>query len=312
VYDISLHRLRVFKLVVEAGGIGAAAKELGISQPAVSAQMRSLESLVGQPLLSHRPGQPSELTDAGRVVYRYAHDVVAGAEDVLSILRDLNSGLRGKIAIAASRTLGHSMLAPILCEFHKMYPGTLVTVQTDTLAGITELLLSGHVSFALAITAGPIAQLKTEFIRTEPRVVLASPSHPLAKRHGLSSSDLAGENFIIGMRHSLNFLASANVLQDSGFAYDRVSVETNDYVLLKALVREGCGISVMPLHSAELELGAGDLVALDTSFDLPPLELRLAYVGAHRFAPSETRLAKLLCERLAHSNEIALSAAPSA
>lgn len=155
-YDITLHRLRIFKCIVETGGIRSAAVILGISQPSVSAHVRSLEAVIGQPLLDRRPGKSGSLTDAGRILYDFfAHDVIVGADSVAGLLRDLTVGRRGSVSFAATRTLGASVLGPILTEHYRSSPGVLVSAHTGTLVDVTEMVLTGAVPLVSSAAHSP-------------------------------------------------------------------------------------------------------------------------------------------------------------
>ena len=297
-YDITVHRLRIFKCVVESGGIRAAAGALGISQPSVSAHVRGLEAMVGQPLLDRRPGKSGSLTDAGHILYSYAHDVVVGADSVSALLRELSVGQRGNVSLAATRTLSDSLLGPILTEFHRASPGVLISIQTGRLSEVTELVLTGDVGFGIVVSSGPIPGLEGQLLRKEPVIVLAGPSNRLARMARVAPSDLRAEPLFVSLRSSSNFRSTMAALRPTGLSFQRVALETDDYAMLKSVIAEGSGIAVLPQLAVTKELARGDLVRLPLTFPMPELELRLAYLPRHRFTPSERTLARLIRDRL--------------
>jgi molybdate transport repressor ModE-like protein len=298
VYDITLHRLRIFKCVVESGGIRAAASALGISQPSVSAHVRGLEAMVGQPLLDRRPGKSGSLTDAGHLLYSYAHDVVVGADSVSALLRELSVGRRGNVSLAATRTLGNSLLGPILTEFHRASPGVLISIQTGRLSEVAKLVLTGEVGFGIVVSSGPIPGLESELLRKEPVLVLAGPSNRLARMARVEPSALQSEPLFVSLRSSSNFRSTMAALRLTGFSFSQVALETDDYAMLKSVIAEGSGIAVLPEVAVTKELARGELVRLPLSFPVPELELRLAFLPRHRFTPSEATLAQLMRDRL--------------
>lgn len=302
-YDITLHRLRIFKCVVEAGGVRAAAGLLGISQPSVSAHVRNLEAMVGQPLLDRRPGKSSALTDAGHIVYNYAHDTVVGADSVAALLRELHVGRRGSVTFAATRTLGNAVLGPILTEFHRASPGVLVSVQTGRLAEVTELVLTGGVGFGLVLSSGPLVGLESELLRTDPVLLLAGPAHPLASFEKVDLCDLESEPLFVSLRSSSNFRSTMAALRAGGFTFGKIALETDDYVTLKRVIAEGVGVAVLPLAAVEQEVQRGELVSLATTFAIPALELRLVHLPRHRFTPSEQAVMRLVRSQLAHPRD---------
>ena len=303
-FDTTLHRLRVFKVVIEAGGISSAAVELGSASQPYLRTSTALEALVGQPLLTRRAGQHTELTDAGRVLYSYAHDAILGADSVMTVLDDINQGMRGRMGIAVTRTLGHSVIAPVLAKYHEKVPRTVVTVRTGQLSEVIQFVTSGAASFALVVSSAPIGSLETEFLRNEPVYLVASPMHRLAGRESIMASELLHEEFIIGIRDGWNFRGGLAYLQHAGLSYERIVVETDDYVTVKRLVELNCGIAMLPRESVEGELEAGRLVALQTDFELPTFQLSIARLRTHRFTPSESRLIALIRETLANDGEL--------
>jgi DNA-binding transcriptional LysR family regulator len=298
-YDITLHRLRIFKCVVEAGGVRAAASLLGISQPSVSAHVRGLEAMVGQPLLDRRPGKSGLLTDAGRILYSYAHDTVVGADSVAALLRELHVGRRGSVAFAATRTLGNAVLGRVLTELHRASPGVLVSVQTGRLSEATESVLTGKVGFGLVLSAGPIPGLESELLRTDPVLLLAGPAHPLASHEKVDLCDLERAQLFVSLRSSSNFRSTMAALQMRGFTFRNIALETDDYVTLKRVIAEGAGLALLPLAAVEQEVERGELVSLATAFAIPALELRLVHLPRHRFTPSEQAVMRLMRSQLA-------------
>lgn len=298
-YDITLHRLHIFKTVVESGGVRAAAGLLGISQPSVSAHVRGLEAQVGQPLFDRRPGRPGSLTDAGQIIYHYAHDVIVGADGVGALLRELDVGQRGNVTLAATRTLGNSVLGPILTAFHRASPGVLISVQTGRLAEVAERVLTGSVAFGLVLSAGPVAGLESELLREEPVLLLAGRSHPLAGKACVGLDELRSEPLFVSLRSSTNYRSTMAALRVTGFSYQRIALETDDYATLKSVIAEGAGVALLPRAAVEQDLAHGVLVSLPVAFAMPELELRLVQLPRHRATPSEQTLVRLIRAHLA-------------
>lgn len=298
-YDITLHRLRVFKCVIETGGVRAAANLLGISQPSVSAHVHGLEAVVGQPLLDRRPGKSGSLTDAGRIVYNYAHDAVVGVDSVSALLKELRVGGHGSVTFAATRTLGNTILSQVLTKFHRGSPGVLVSVRTGRLSEVTDLVLTGGVAFGIALTSGPIPPLDTEVLREDPVVLLARPTHPLASLEKVDMHDLESAEMFVSLRASENARSTMGALRASGFTYRNIAIETDDYVALKRVAIEGTGVTVLPLTSATHEVERGELVQLPTTFSIPPLELRMMRLPRRRFTSCEQAAITLVRTQLA-------------
>src|SRR5439155_2928450 len=115
-------QLAAFCAVVERKSFSQAAERLGVTQPAVSLQIRSLEDRLGQTLLD-RSGRRVEPTEAGRRLYRGAQRLLALEEQVLEEVEGIDTGeLRGTLEIGASTGPGGIVLARLLCEFQRENP----------------------------------------------------------------------------------------------------------------------------------------------------------------------------------------------
>lgn len=114
--DLNYHHLRLFWAVVKEGGVARAGRRLGLSQPTISGQLRTLAEQVGTPLFS-RTGRTLELTDTGRIVFRYADEIFSLGRELSAVL-----ALGGVdhpvvtvgVADSVPKLLAHRLLAPVL------------------------------------------------------------------------------------------------------------------------------------------------------------------------------------------------------
>lgn len=113
--------MRIFIRVVERGSMSAAARDLGIGQPAVSERIEKLEAHLGTRLL-RRNTRNMSLTHSGNVFYERSKTAVQAAEHALSVNEE-NQGLQGKIRIAAPYSAGESLLMPALLQLQKRASG---------------------------------------------------------------------------------------------------------------------------------------------------------------------------------------------
>ncbi len=110
---LNYHHLYYFWAFAQEGSVTAACERLGVAQPTVSAQLRALERSVGQPLLEH-VGRNLELTEAGRVVYRYANDIFALGDELLSTLDGRPSGSRQRVRVGVADVLPKLVVSRLL------------------------------------------------------------------------------------------------------------------------------------------------------------------------------------------------------
>jgi len=193
---VNLNWLRTFFHVVREGSYSGAARALGLSQPAVSLQMRGLERLYGVRLLS-RSGGALSLTDAGQVVFDYAARVSVLARELDTRLHDLQALRGGLLRLAASLTVGTVYLPPVLRRFLSAFPGPKIRLilgnsaeVLDRVAGLQDDL--GFVGRSVddeRLTVAPFA--------VDEIVLVAARAHPWSRLRVVSAAALRGQRLIM-------------------------------------------------------------------------------------------------------------------
>ena len=161
---VKLELYRVFKEVAESGNISVAAKNLYISQSAVSQSIKQLETALQARLFARSP-RGVTLTGEGQMLYQYVRSalgLIATGEDKLSQAQQL---LLGTLVIGASDTVTAQFLTPYLDAFHRLHPGIRLKIVSGRSAKVVSMLKSGAVDIAFASSlstarwsAGPASQ----------------------------------------------------------------------------------------------------------------------------------------------------------
>jgi LysR family transcriptional regulator, low CO2-responsive transcriptional regulator len=146
--QLSLHRLEVFRLVVQERSVTRAAEVLMVAQPAVSSQLRSLETWLGAKLFE-RSGNRLVLTEAGRRVDGWAHDVLAGAAQIRRDVSDLATGIGGSAVVWASMAVGTYLLPRAVTTLRQERRGADLTVSIGTPGEAMRAVESGEADFAV-------------------------------------------------------------------------------------------------------------------------------------------------------------------
>ena len=179
---MELHQLEYFVAVAEEASFTRAASRVHVAQPGVSAQVRRLESELGQQLLD-RSGRSVRLTEVGSAVLPFARaalDAVAGARLTVDELAGL---VRGQVTVGMVSGCALPILAELLAGFHHRYPGVAITLVEDNSDRLAERLRDGQLDLALIGWAGETpAGLDTTVIVDEELVAAVHPAHPLAER----------------------------------------------------------------------------------------------------------------------------------
>ncbi|MFF7182215.1 LysR substrate-binding domain-containing protein [Streptomyces sp. NPDC008121] len=248
---IEARHLRVLRAVAATGSFSAAARELGCTQPAVSQQMKALESSAGTPLLI-RTGREMRLTQAGEALVRHASGILAGltaAEEEVAAI----AGLRAGRVRLVSFPSGSSTLVPTaLAALRAAHPGTRVSLVEAEPPRSVEMLREGDCDVALAFRygAGPAEwdDLVVRPLLADRLVGLVPDTHRLAGAESVGIAELAEEPWIAGCPRCRRQLVE--VCEEAGFT-PRIDFATDDYPAVVGLVGAGLGVAVLPRLALE-------------------------------------------------------------
>jgi len=208
---MNLDHVRSFLETIKRGSLSEAARSLGISQPAVSNQIKGLERELGMKLLIRGERRVVSLTAAGEVFLVFARQVVATHEEMLQQLNRLKEEVSGELVIAASTTPGEFVLPQLLSDFKARYPQVEAKATIADTRDVVEKVLAHECD--LGFIGAPIKRPRltlTPLIKDE--IVLAVyPDHPFARREAIRLEELQGQRLIMreegsGTRRSLERL----------------------------------------------------------------------------------------------------------
>lgn len=293
---ISLHKLEVFCLVVERGGVRLAAEELFVSQPVVSAHLRSLEERLGIKLF-RREGRGMELTEAGSEVHVWATDVLRGRTELDRSLREISRGAAGRASIGSSMSVGNYVLPPILVEFRRRHPHASISLSPSSVEIALERTLAGRYDFSVLATD---AVLDTDSVEAE---LIARPPFCLV---AATDEDRVGESASVAELTGLPFVCPPAGMairrsQDSALAAigvvdRRVAIELGSAESMKVAVQGGLGVALLWRESVRRELAAGTLREVTiTGHDLRD-KLYLVQRRGKRLTAFQSTLVEVLLE----------------
>jgi DNA-binding transcriptional LysR family regulator len=277
--EASPRRLLVFKHVVDLGGFNAAAERLGIAQPSVGAHVKALERQVGQALLLRHRGARPQLTDAGRVIYTMAAEVIRLCDEATQRLASLKSEKTREIVIAAHRDLATYLLPQCLSRFAKKYPRSRVVTRIGTIDDVLALVESGTVQLGVLLSSGPIRGMRSEIVGREPLHLVVDRTHPLARARGITAGELRKHAFVTGLRSSRYFQMVDRALRSTGMENYEVALELQESTSVREAVRHGQYIAILPECTVLGELESGAMVALNLAKSLAPLQVRVVSSG---------------------------------
>jgi DNA-binding transcriptional LysR family regulator len=282
---VTVHQLRLLVEVIDRGGFSRAAEALGLSQPAISHQMRALSTSVGLPLLEV-VGRRVRLTQAGTLVYEHAKRILAEFEDAGAALDELRGLRRGTIRMAGDTTVGIYVLPDLLGAFRHEYPSIEVRLGVDNRQGVYDRLVAGEVDFVVVgrpwVNAS-IPLIVRPFLDNE-LIAIASPRHRLAGRAQVTLAELAAEPFIGREPGSGTRETAEEALRAAGLAVRPVMELASNGAIKRAVARD-LGVSILSRYATALELQIGHLVELPVVGFPLRRQWHLAYARDRRLGP---------------------------
>ncbi|MDX8401056.1 MAG: LysR substrate-binding domain-containing protein, partial [Mariprofundaceae bacterium] len=257
---LTLKQLRILDAVASQQSYTRAARQLHMTQPAVSMQIKQLEEQAGMPLFD-RIGREVRITDAGRELLHHARIIQRQIEEAQAAMEELRGLKRGRLHLTMASTANY--FAPrLLAAFCKRYPDVRISLDVANREGLLDALRDG--SSDLVIMGQPPAGMAVEAERflENPLVIIAPPTHPLAGQRDVPLRRIARETFIIretgsGTRAAVErFLARYNLQRPH-------TIEMNSSEAIKQAVQAGLGLGVVSEHTLEMELALGRLAMLD-------------------------------------------------
>jgi DNA-binding transcriptional LysR family regulator len=247
---MELRQLAYFDAVVRHGSFTKAAQRLHVAQPAVSAQIRRLESELGTTLLE-RTTRRVALTHAGELFLFRARQVLAQVDAARGDLAELSAVRRGRVRIGATQVLGSLDLPASLAAFRRRYPGVSLALRTGLIAKLLGMLDAGEVD----LIVGPVHDdLPTAYqarpLVPESLVLVTPPGHPLAAGRDVALAAAGDEPFVCLPADSRLHEILAAAAAAEGFV-PRVEFETYSPASIRELVSAGLGVALLARSAAE-------------------------------------------------------------
>jgi DNA-binding transcriptional LysR family regulator len=268
-------QLAAFCAVVDRKSFSLAAEELGVTQPAVSLQIRSLEKRLGERLID-RSGRRVEPTEAGVRLYRSAQRILTLEQQLLEEVSGGGDELRGRLEIGCSTGPGATVLPLLLCEFQAENPGVAISLSVNDTLHVIDLVAERRIELGV-VGAAPRHRAVTFEPFFQDEVALAvPPGHRLAGKK-VKLEELRAEAVILmqegaGVRQMVEdeLRAAGLRLRDLD-----VKLELGLQESVKAAVAAGHGVTFISRSAIEPELAAGSLAAATVEGLTPTREISL-------------------------------------
>ena len=254
-------QMLAFATLARRGSFTQAAKDMFLTQSAVSHTIKTLERDTGAQLFD-RIGKKVHLTQAGEQLLPHAERILREMQDARTSLEQLKNWGHGRLRVGASTTACHHILPTVLREFKQSFPKCVIKIESGDHPRQLELLRSNQVDIALTLESeANAADLEFRLLFEDELRFLVSPMHPWAATRKAPRDQIAAEALVLYNKSSYTFRLVDQYFREEGIALQNV-IELGSMEAIKELVKINIGAGVLAPWIARDELTKGTLVSL--------------------------------------------------
>jgi DNA-binding transcriptional LysR family regulator len=292
---MNLNHLRVFASVAKHASLTKAARELRVSQPAISKQLNDLETDLATRLVDRLP-RGVRLTAAGEMLFAHAQRILQAEQNAEQELRDLRGLRLGKLAVGASTTVGSYLVPSLFGELHRMHPGVQLELEIANSSAVQQALLENRLDLGLIEGFVGSDNLAFETLAADEMVAIAAPTHPAVRRAPLAAQALLELPVLMRERGSGSRDVIEAALRERSIAIEPV-MSLGSTEAIKNAVLHGLGIGIVSRLTVEPELRSRRLVELAFSDLLIRRDLFLVTLKGKRHSPAANEFVALVRRR---------------
>ena len=252
---MDLRQLEILQTIAETGSFTACGRKLHVSQSAISRQVLLLEEELGEPLFL-RVGRQVRMTQAAETLVQLGQRVFQDVRETVGAITDRTRELRGTLRLSGGMTVCLYVFPPLLKHLRRVHPRLDVRLIVATAGRSVQEIRAGHVDAGLLPLPVEESDLVTVPVLREELLLVTMPTHPLAKQRRVAPADLAGQPFVMFESGS----ATRRVI-DRLFVGENIEptvvMDTENVEIIKAMVKTGLGISIVPYQAVAREVRAG-------------------------------------------------------
>lgn len=254
---MDLRQLEILQAIAETGSFTACGRKLNVSQSAISRQILLLEEELGEPLFL-RVGRQVRMTPAAESLVQLGKRVFLDVRDTVGAITDRTRELRGTLRLSGGMTVCLYVFPPLLKHLRRVHRHLDVRLTVAMAGRSVQEIRAGRVDAGLLTLPVEDADMITVPVLREELLLITTPTHPMARRRRATPRELAGLPFILFELGSAtrkvidNFFAAENI-------EPTVVMDTENVEIIKAMVKTGLGVGIVPYQAVAREVKAGQL-----------------------------------------------------
>ena len=277
---MDLRQLEILQGIAETGSFSACGRKLHVSQSAISRQVMLLEEELGEALFL-RVGKRVRMTPAAESLVHLGHRVFQDVRETVGGITDRAKELTGTLRVSGGMTVCLYVFPSLLKQLRRVHPRLDVRLTVASADRSVAEIRAGRVDAGLLTLPVEGADLTTLPVLQEELLVVTTPRHPLAKRRHIAPHDLADQPFVLFESGS----ATRRGIDDffvTQHIKPTIVMETENVEIIKAMVKIGLGIGILPYLAIAREVRAGQFFCARVEGQKLVRETGWVYAGGSR------------------------------
>ena len=289
---INLNQLRVFYEAAKHQSFTVAARKLFVTQPAITAQVRSFENQCNLTLFKKK-GRRVYLSDEGKTLYECVKRIFECEKELEDLVEEMRELKRGILRLGTTKAYARYFMPFLISGFRETYPYIKVNLDEGSSLDMVRSLVELRNEVAVIAKVEDNPEIAFIPFSQEELVLIVAPDHGLAQKRSVSVEDLLAEPIIMkelgsGTRKQVNELFSKRSLVPN------VLVETSNTEFIKQLVQRGDGISFLVREAVAAELKEKKLATVPLKGELISLDVSIAYLKHQHLSPPARAFVEML------------------
>ena len=254
---MDLRQLEIIRAIAETGSFTAAGQKLHVSQSAISRQILLLEEELKEPIFL-RVGRRIRITAAGESLLQLSHRVFQDLKDTIAGITDSQESLRGQIRLLGGMTVCLYVFPTLLTELKRHHPDLDLKLVTGSSERCLAHLRAGTGDLALLTLPVDQPDLVSVPVMQEELLLIMAAKHPLSRKRKILPQDLVRQPFVL-FEPGSNSRRVIDEFMVTSRIEPQIVLETENVEIIKAMVRHGIGLSIIPFLAAARDVAGGHL-----------------------------------------------------
>jgi len=295
---LNFNQLRAFCEAARCQNFSQAARNLCVTQPAITGQIRALERALELKLFKKR-GRRMVLSEAGALLFQQAREVFELERKMERLLAEVRELKRGLLKIGTTKTYARFLMPGLISRFRASFPDIKIILDEGSSLDVCRSLIELRNELAVVALAEEVQGLRFLPFREEEVVLFAAPDHPLAgRKRGIEFAELEGQLIVLKEEGSSTHALVRDLFARRGLA-PNVLVETGNLEFIKEMVEKGEGVSFLVRSGIAREIEDGKIRVVPIRDQPMKLLVYIAYLEEGDLSPAAEAFLRILKEERA-------------